>query len=114
MKSSQAERAVGARDGEPVTPAGGGRSVRWSNFRLLQRSVKGKISKPRASEALSGAGPAASRGEREAFVRGVGPGSIDTTEESDPRGSMKRRYERTWSRWRVGSVATSTGWSQGC
>ena len=24
---------------------------------------------------------------------------------------MKRRYERTWSRWRVGSVATGTGWS---
>ena len=22
---------------------------------------------------------------------------------------MKRRYERTWSRWRVGSVATGTG-----
>ena len=26
---------------------------------------------------------------------------------------MKRRYERTWSRWRVGSVATGTGWLQG-
>ena len=29
-------------------------------------------------------------------------------------GLMKRRYERTWSRWRVGSVATGTGWLQGC
>ena len=81
---------------------------------ILKEASKGKLSKPRAAEALCGAGPAAARGEREASVRGVGPGSIDTTEESEGEGLMKRRYERTWSRWRVGSVATGTGWLQGC
>ena len=55
---------------------------------ILKEASKGTswTSKPRAAEALCGAGPAAARGEREASVRGVGPGSIDTTEESEERG----------------------------
>ena len=53
---------------------------------MIRRKRQRETSKPRAAEALCGAGPAAARGEREASVRGVGPGSIDTTEESEERG----------------------------
>ena len=53
---------------------------------MILKKRQREISKPRAAEALCGAGPAAARGEREASVRGVGPGSIDTTEESEERG----------------------------
>ncbi len=49
-------------------------------------TVDNMILKEASAEALCGAGPAAARGEREASVRGVGPGSIDTTEESEERG----------------------------
>ena len=78
------EASEGAREGEPATEAGGGRSDGGQHD--PEGSVKRETSKPRAAEALCGAGPAAARGEREASVRGVGPGSIDTTEESEERG----------------------------
>ena len=51
---------------------------------ILKEASKGNF-KPRAAEALCGAGPA--RGEREASVRGVGPGSILTQRRSRKRGA---------------------------
>ena len=61
-----------------------------------------ETSKPKAAEALCGAGPAAARGEREASVRGAWA-RLDRHNGVVARdGLMKRRYERTWSRWRIG------------
>ena len=72
MKTSQAKRLKELEKGEPPTEAGGGRSDGGQHD--PEGSVKRETSKPRAAEALCGAGPAAARGEREASVRGVGPG----------------------------------------